>query len=221
MRFANLLKEQVKTELSGKKEITGILIDEGLDVVVIYDGYKYFYIPLLHIHKLEKDFDEKHIASDKNAAQLMFLEEEAISYRKILLNAKGTFIEIYVTGNKSLHGYITSVLTDYFVFYSPVFKNVFVSFHHLKWLIPYHNMKTPYSLNEHELPVVPPGFSLQRTFEEQLRKFIDKLVVFDLGETNEKIGVIKSIQHNFVELVTAEGQKVFLKISHIKTVHVP
>ncbi|AXI40510.1 DUF2642 domain-containing protein [Bacillaceae bacterium ZC4] len=221
LRFSELIDEQVKAEISGKNEVIGILVDEGLDVIVLYNGYKYIYIPLLHLHSLEKYDDENPIKYDHKTIKPMFIEEDSISYRKILINAKGMFVETYVTGNKALHGYITSVLTDYFVFYSPVFKYVLVSFHHLKWLIPYPNTTTPYSLNEHELPVVPAMITVNRTFEEQLKKFINKLVVFDLGEKQEKIGVLKSVQQNFVELVTAEGHTVFLKISHIKTVHVP
>lgn len=43
MRFSELIDEQVKAEISGKNEIIGILVDEGLDVIVLYNGYKYIY----------------------------------------------------------------------------------------------------------------------------------------------------------------------------------
>lgn len=151
-----------------------------------------------------------------------FLEEsEPISFRKILMNAKGQFIELCVTGNRSIHGYITSVLNDYIVFYSPVFKTVFLSMQHIKWLIPYSTNLTPYTLSNTDLPVVPSTIPLARTFEEQLKKYIGHLLVFDLGENPNKVGLIQNISNNIVELVNAEANIVFWKLSHIKSVHLP
>ena len=82
------------------------------------------------------------------------IETEAISYRKILMTAKGMFVKVYVTENKSIHGYISSIMNDYFIFYSPAYKAMFVSMDHLKYLIPYPPITTPYSLDN--LPLNPP-----------------------------------------------------------------
>ncbi len=148
-------------------------------------------------------------------------EKETISYRKILNNAKGQFLEIFVTGNRSIHGYITSVLNDYIVFYSPVYKTLFISMQHLKWLIPYSSQLTPYTLSNAALPVVPSNIPLSRSFEEQLKKFEGQLLVFDLGDNPIKVGLLKSISNNIVELVTAGGQTIYWKLMHLKTVHIP
>lgn len=219
--FKDLIDEEVDIEISGKAYFSGILIDNGLDILVLYNGRKYMYIPLLHLHNIKKRNNSED-SLEKPYSEMPFLEEsEPISFRKILMNAKGQFIELCVTGNRSIHGYITSVLNDYIVFYSPVFKTVFLSMQHIKWLIPYSTNLTPYTLSNTDLPVVPSTIPLARTFEEQLKKYIGQLLVFDLGENPNKVGLIQNISNNIVELVNAEANIVFWKLSHIKSVHLP
>ena len=115
-------------------------------------------------------------------------------------------MEIFVTGNRSIHGYITSVLNDYIVFYSPIYKMILISMHHLKWLVPYQNKLTPYTLSNENLPVVPANIPLSRSFEEQLQKYKGQLLVFDMGDNPNKVGLVKSVSNNIVELVTASGE---------------
>ena len=145
----------------------------------------------------------------------------SISYRKTLMNAKGVFSEIHVAGHIPLHGYITNVFNDYFRFYSPVYKMMYVSLHHLKWLTPYYQHATPYTLNKESFPHQPDRCANASSFylEDQLKKNAGKLVVFDGGEDPMKIGVLKKAENNLVELTTASGDDVFLKLSHIKTVY--
>ncbi|WP_110112347.1 DUF2642 domain-containing protein [Bacillus sp. CGMCC 1.16541] len=211
--------KQVQLEITGNTIFLGILIDVGLDILVLFDGKQYLYVPMLHLHSIKQYTEEKIKSADIEDS--IFNESEVISYRKMLQHAKGRFVEIYVTGNKSIHGYITSVLNDYFVFYSPVYKTMCISLHHLKWLTPYNHELTPYMLNNEELPVKPSSIPLSRTFEEQLKKVEGELVVFDLGDNPYKIGVVKSIANNIVELITANGDEMFWKLMHIKTMHLP
>lgn len=219
----NLLGKEVEIEISGRTNFTGLLIDAGLDIIVLFDGQNYLYIPLMHLHNIsERTLKTNPEMIEKPTFEMPFQnEKETISYRKILNNAKGQFLEIFVTGNRSIHGYITSVLNDYIVFYSPVYKTVFVSMQHLKWLIPYSNALTPYTLSNTVLPVVPSSIPLARSFEEQLKKYEGKLLVFDLGDNPSKVGLVKSISNNIVNLTTAGGQTVFWKLMHLKTVHIP
>ena len=219
----NLLGKEVEIEISGRTNFTGLLIDSGLDIIVLFDGHNYLYIPLMHLHNIsERTLKTNPEIIEKPTFDMPFQnEKETISYRKILNNAKGQFLEIFVTGNRSIHGYITSVLNDYIVFYSPVYKNVFVSMQHLKWLIPYSNALTPYTLSNTVLPVVPSSIPLARSFEEQLKKYEGKLLVFDLGDNPSKVGLVKNISNNIVNLTTAGGQTVFWKLMHLKTVHMP
>ncbi|RFU66188.1 DUF2642 domain-containing protein [Peribacillus saganii] len=217
----SFLGKDVEVEISGKTYFSGILIDMGLDILVLFNGRKYLYIPLLHLHNIkEREVRGHEEQTEKPTNTMPFQnEKETISYRKILTNAKGQFVEIFVTGNMSIHGYITNVLNDYIVFYSPVFKTLCISMQHLKWLTPYTNNLTPYTLNNADLPVVPANMPLARSFEEQLKKFEGHLLVFDLGHDPNKVGLLKNINNNIAELVNAEGKTIFWKLMHLKTVH--
>ncbi|WP_254119279.1 DUF2642 domain-containing protein [Bacillus sp. FJAT-29790] len=218
--ISNLKGEHIEIEISGKMGFRGILVDTGLDIIVLYDGNKYFYIPFNHIQNIKKSQPvEEMIELGKDLPSLSDLD--SISYRKILTNARGRFVEIFVSGNKTIHGYITSVLNDFLVFYSPVFKTMFISLHHIKWIIPYSSNLTPYTLNSEKLPVQPTNIPISRSFEEQLKKEEGKLVVFDAGDHPNKIGLLKSVQNNIVELITADGETTYWKLLHLKMVHLP
>lgn len=219
-QLKTLLGKQVRVEVSGGTIVQGVLVDVGADIVVIYTGKEYLYIPHLHIHHIKLHIDPANQISSP-FPEIPLQEETNISYRKTLVNAKGRFVEIYVIGNKTIHGYITSVLNDYFVFYSPVYKTMFISLQHLKWLIPYQKSITPYTLGNDLLPVQPTTLALQRSLEEQLKKTEGQLVIFDIGDHPMKIGLLKQVQNNMVELVTANGESVYWKIHHLKMVHFP
>ena len=215
-----LIGKQVFVKLSGRSTFTGLLTDIGQDILVLYNGLQYFYIPWLHVHKmkLSNNIDE---FVDSPSVPSVAEELDSISYRKILTNAKGTFSEIYVTGELTFHGYITNVLSDYFVFYSPVYKTMMISMHHLKWLTPYSTSVNPYTLSNEALPVNPSNVPLLRSLEDQLKKAEGKLVVFDGGCDPMKIGLLKKAENSFIELAIASGETVYLKLSHIKSVHLP
>jgi hypothetical protein len=212
------LNKVIEVEISSKKLLIGILVEYGSDIVIIYGKDEFYYIPLMHIQSIKecKSNYENLGNPDKTPIDK---NEQMISCRKILNNAKGLFVEIYVTGKQSIHGYITSVLNNYFVFYSPVYKLMYIPINHLKWLIPYQLNETPYSLTREHLPVNPINLTTARTFEEQLKKFEGKIVVFDLGETPNKIGMVKKFENSVVELVTGREETVFWNLNHLKIVH--
>jgi hypothetical protein len=219
MNFLNqYIGKVLDLELSGDKKISGILVELGQDLAVIFNGYKYFYIPLLHVQ-----FFKLNQTSDLNVAttKVPIESQNKVYYRNILSNARGKFVELYVSGNLSIHGYVTNIMTNYFVFYSPIYKNMFISMNHLKWLVPYYSNQTPYSLQNDQLPVNPISVSLSRTFEEQLEKLIGKIVIFDLGQNPNKIGLLKNISDNVAELVTADENALYCRIEHLKTAHSP
>src|SRR5687768_10090812 len=97
--------KQVCLKISGEDQFVGILTDLGQDILVLYNGEYYLYIPLLHVHRISCNNDRN---SHVEKPSVFSIEEdvESMSYRKMLTNAKGTFSEIYVTGNVSFHGYI-------------------------------------------------------------------------------------------------------------------
>jgi hypothetical protein len=144
-----------------------------------------------------------------------------LSFRKVLDNARGRFVELYVSGNKTIHGYLTSLMNDYFLFYSPAYRTMYVSLQHVKWMIPYQDSVTPYSLPNHHFPLHPSTAPLSRTFEQQCKKLEGQLVVFDLGDHAKKIGQLQKVENNKIELITALGEKLFWNLHHLKTVHIP
>lgn len=216
--FQTLIGEVVQIELSRKNMVVGTLIDLGSDVIVVYNGNDYIYLPFLHIKNLRLlEKFEFEITSPMGAPNIS--ADQNLSLRKVLTLAKGMFVEIYVTNEKTLHGYITSIMNNYFVFYSPIYKTMFITLNHLKWLIPYKDNQKPYGLTIQDLPVHPTNLTLARTFEIQVEKLKNEVVMFNIGENNNVIGKINNVESNVVELQTAKDLPIYLNIHHIKTVH--
>lgn len=213
------LNQPVKLNVSGCLPLTGILIDVGSDIIVLHDGSKYTYLPLVHLQGLtlcpsdENDFKDVVPYEREPIAEL--------SYRKVLLNARGKFLELFVTGNQSVHGYITSIMNDFFLFHSPVYKSMYISMNHLKWLIPYDSGATPYALEREKFPVSPAAAPLARSFEQQLRKMEGEFIVLDQGDLPKKNGLLKAVKDGLIEMVMADGVSCFLHIDHVKTIHCP
>ncbi|MBM7653305.1 DUF2642 domain-containing protein [Neobacillus cucumis] len=210
----------IKLEISGKKFIFGLLVDIGSDLWVIFNGNDYLYIPTIHIQNWQflKPYEIDEI-NFNDEPEPIYNHNEEISLRKTLTAAKGIFTEIYVTSNQAIHGYIISIMNNYFVFYSPIYKTMFISLNHLKWLIPYTNNQRPYGLSNASLPVSPSNLSFARSFEVQIEKLIGELIVFNIGENENVIGKIQTINNNFVELISAKEDPIYINLHHIQTVH--
>jgi len=206
-----LMGKPVEVELSGKMlPVNGLLIEKGPDILVIRSESRYYYVPLLHVQQLRPGGSEE---SEYAPFEPPFEpQSEPISYRKVLLNAKGMFSEVYISGSQSIHGYVTSVMNDYFVFYSPVYHSIVISLDHLKYLVPYPPHSTPYGLTPEQFPLKPSPVSLSRTFEQQVRKLIGEFVVLDLGEHPHKIGVLKGLDDGMLAIANASGQTVYISI---------
>ncbi|MGM9926430.1 MAG: DUF2642 domain-containing protein [Bacillus sp. (in: firmicutes)] len=216
--FHNLIGEFARLELSGKHFVIGKVVDIGIDLIVVCRGADYIYIPLLHMKNIRiAEKDEMDMELQESLPGIVL--EENLSLRKVLNNAKGMFVELYVTGNEAIHGYITSILNNYFVFYSPIYKTMYIPLNHFKWLIPYQSNQRPYGLNNQEFPVRPISAAVARSFEVQIEKLKNKLVIFNLGENGAVIGKLNGVVDNMVELETAREKILYLNLQHIKTVH--
>lgn len=220
--FVDLKGKNIEVEISGGSFHMGILIDSGLDIIVIYEGStnSFLYMPFVHIQRL-KEIRIKEEDPSYDPPSEKPIESDAISYRKILMNARGLFVKVYVTGDKAIHGYLTSIMNDYFVFHTPAYKTMFISMKHVKWLIPHPVNTTPYSLNNQNLPLTSVPSSLARSFDEQLKKLENQLVILDGGDNTEKIGLIQKVQNNKMSLITADGETVYRNLEHIKTIQLP
>jgi hypothetical protein len=218
-----LMNSLIDLDISGKTStLRGKLVDMGQDILVVHNGQQFVYVPIIHLQQMRAANMQDSNNMTFEVPETPFEQaNDPISYRKTLMNAKGMFSELYITGNQSIHGYLTSVMNDFFVFYSPVYHSVIVSLTHLKYLIPYSPNVTPYTLTPEQFPLKPSPLTLARTFDQQLRKLIGEFVILDLGENPNKIGVLKNVDQNMVELATAGGNSVYLHLDHVKTVHLP
>ncbi|WP_342506579.1 DUF2642 domain-containing protein [Sporosarcina sp. FSL K6-2383] len=215
----SLVKEVVRLEVSGKKLLNGTVIDSGMDAMVLFNGKVFVYIPLDHIQNFEVDYNNDDCIQAPTELPSISADEMDVdlSFRKVLTLARGKYVEIYVTGGEPLHGYITSIMDNYFVFQSPIYKTMYISLKHLKWLIPYAQNELPYGLN---LLVQPNNETLASTFEVQVEQFKDEIVVLNIGGPKSHIGKITNVEQQFAKIQTARADSMYVNLSHIKTLHV-
>ena len=89
----------------------------------------------------------------------------------------------------------------------------------MKWLIPYAQNEKPYGLDNHSVSLQPNNDSLASTFEVQVEKFKNKIVVFNTGGNKSFIGKINKVEDQIVEIQTARTNSIYLNLHHIKTIH--
>ncbi|WP_249435850.1 DUF2642 domain-containing protein [Paenibacillus sp. Marseille-Q4541] len=212
------LGKQVELILSGCRiPIQGEIIDIGNDIFVIYGESRFIYIPIHHLQQMRLTTNNNPIITLPPDPAI---DHNNISYRKILMNSRGYFSEISV-GDKSLHGYVTAIMNDYFVFFSPLHRSVYISVDHLKYIVPYPPNTTPFSLSHEHFPLQPASKPLSRTLDQQIKKLEGELVILNLGDKPYRAGFLKYLDGNLLELVEAEGNTLIMHTDHIKTIHVP
>ena len=200
--------------------MNGTLIDVGSDVIVLFNGTDYVYIPLARVHNIGLDQDnEDDLQAPTELPSIVAEEsEEDLSFGEVLAQAKGRFVEIYVTGGQSLHGTITGIMNNYIVFQSPVYKTMYISLTHLQWLIPYAQNHQLYGL-DNDAATQLNNETVATTFENQVEKFINKIVVLNIGGHKSYIGKVNNVEEQIVEFQSARTSPVYLSLHHIKTIH--
>jgi len=208
--------QMIEIELSSKKRLSGKLVEYGSDIVIVFNGQNFYYIPVTHVVFITKSESiENEVINDAPTP----IVGDKLSLQKILTNAKGIFVEVLIAGNQSVYGYITQIKNDYVAFHSPSFKTILIQIAHMKWITPYLD-RTPY-LVEPKKTLLSSNLDLADSFEEQVTKLKGEVVIFDLGKDPNKIGLIKNSVDQMVELATGNGQVNYLNQTHIKTVHGP
>ena len=81
------------------------------------------------------------------------------------------------------------------------------------------NQERPYNLSNQALPLQPNSLSLARTFEVQIEKLIDELVVFNVYENDSVCGKVNRIEGNIIEIQTARNNLSYLNLHHLKLVY--
>lgn len=216
----SLIKELVQIEVSGKKIVKGLLIDLGTDLMVVFNGADYLYIPINHVHSfraIQKNEFETFDSTESLTNPFERISTD-LSLQLSLQLATGKYSEIYLIDDQPLHGCITQVKDDYFEFYSPIYKTMYISTKHLKWLIPYVSNEGPYRLDSSYLQPIE-NATIENTFNDQLEKFKFKIGVFNIGGNKSHIGKIMNIEKHVVELEKARESKEYLNIDHLKTFH--
>lgn len=217
----SLIKEIVKIEVSGKKLINGTVIDFGSDMLVLFNGTNFMYIPFEHIQYFEMDKNnEEDFQGPREDPSIKALEDQQeLSFKESLVIALGRYVEIYVTDNQPLHGQITSVQDDYFVFDSPIYKTMYIPIAHLKWLIPYAQNESPYGLDEKNSILQSNSEVHANTFNKQMERFVNKMVVLNIGGIKSHNGKINNIDEQIMEVKKARTNAIYLNMAHIKTLH--
>ncbi|KQL46320.1 hypothetical protein AN963_15250 [Brevibacillus choshinensis] len=213
----SMVGKTVDLDISGSIRRTGVLIDYGIDVVVIYDGSNYLYVPFGHIRNVRQSATSitAFIESEQDRVQT----ENDLSYHKILLESQSMLCQIFLSKTLSISGYVTHVYQDYFVFSSPVHHTLFIPNFHLKWLIPYPEISTAHTHSHSSHNTHPSPVKFARTFEEQLKRMIGSIVAFDLGSNPEMVGLLQNVRYHTAEVVTANQKQFYWNLQHIKTAH--
>ncbi|WP_391120544.1 DUF2642 domain-containing protein [Psychrobacillus sp. L3] len=216
----NLMKEIVQIEVSGKKQINGTVIDLGSDIMVLFNGQDFMYIPINHVQSFRVGRNNEYDIQDPTEFPSIIADDNSqeLSIKEVLNQAKGNYVELFVTNDKPLHGYIKQTMSNYFEFFSPIYKTMYISMNHLKWLIPYSQNESPYGIGDKKLLQIS-NDSLSSTFEAQVENLIDKIVVLNIGSNNSKIGKIKDVHEQIVEIQPARTHSIYVNLDHIQTLH--
>jgi len=211
----------ISIEVVGGRYHEGMLIDFGPDIMVIFDSKNcYYYIPLAHLKHLRLSPQDGLEREDSFQNIIINSGTGLLSFRNILEKAKDILVKLFVTGNNSVYGYITDVLSDYVLFNSPVYKTMAININHIKWLGLTEQNQTFYSKGRKELQVQDTlNATAALTFEQQLNKLVGEIVVFDMGMELNRIGLVVSINGDFIELISANEETHLLNINHIKMFH--
>lgn len=214
------LYQSVVLTVSGiRYPVAGRLVDLGPEILVLQDGKRFIYVPLVHVRQLTRNLYPENKINEPSEPPLDPASE--LSYRKILIHAKGMFSELHLSGDQTVQGYVTSIMNDYFVFYTPLFRTLYVSMKHMKMLVPFDPRESLYAPDQGKFAIFAASTSLARTFDQQTRKFENEFVILDLGALPQRMGVLGPVRNNMLELVTANGFRTFIHSDHVKTIHRP
>ena len=213
-------KEYVTVSLIGDSLFKGIIFDSGSDIIVLFNGKEFIYIPVNHIEYIAPDIPDTELTEPSNFQNILSNNSHKdLTFDSILKEAIGVYQQLCIINKKQLHGTIIEVLEDYIVFSSPIYQKIYIAKKHLKWLIPYTVNERPYGLSEDECNWQQVEKGSREYFTEQLRTLSNKLVVINLGEKYHHIGKLKNISNEMLELKSVKDNSMYVNIAHIQTIH--
>ncbi|ATP38736.1 DUF2642 domain-containing protein [Solibacillus sp. R5-41] len=217
-------KEIVKMEITGKKILKGKIIDNSSELVVLFDGKEFLYIPVCHIHEIKIDYfneDGLKIPSTFTRDINFIGKNEEMTFLKVLTKSLGIYLEIHVLNNQPLHGYISNILDDYIVFQSPIYKMMFIPIRHVKIIVPNNQNQKPYLLSDGDFSINVSNENFPSTFDALIGILKNKLTVLNIGEKNNFTGLICEIKGTMIAFQTAKENIIYYNLQHIKTIHNP
>lgn len=211
--------EPIYLELMGKKELAGLLIDFGSDVLVLFKKMDFFYVPFRQIKEIKPlSKEEAAFLSPADTSSVIPFDEKLSLQEVLNAAAKGSFIEMNIAGSQPIFGYVVNVQDDYIVMFSPVYETILIPIHHIKWLVPYSADTQPYGFKHAAIPSSSTLKAFSPTFEEQLKKLKSSFIKCNI-EGNESIGgQLLGKEDDVLTLMTAKENVVYLNIQHIKTI---
>lgn len=212
--------EFIRLELIGKREVSGILVDLGSDVLVLRKQDEFYYIPLFHIREIRLLSKEEADSIIQFAAILSPPLADKLSLTEVLRAAeKGIFVELNVTTNQPVHGHITHAMDDYIVFFSPIYQTMIIPFKHIKWLIPYPASTHPYGFSQsiRQEPNAPVKL-FARTFDKQIESMSGAFITCNIGDKESVSGKLIHKEMDFLDIMTVKEQDIHVNVHHIKSI---
>ncbi|OPH57585.1 hypothetical protein BC351_03415 [Paenibacillus ferrarius] len=216
MIFNLYIGKLVHIELLGDRDKMGYLIDAGSDIIVIYMDKKYVYLPITHIKNIELNTEDN---ANQDAPPDPISQTGHINFVGVLHNAVDRFVEIYLSDHQTLHGYVKYIAQDYLVFYSALYPKLYIPIIHIKWISPYESHQTPYSMNQKNWTTDTADSSLDTlppTFGQVLKGLEGEMICLDAGLHASQIGLLEKMNDSFIELVTADENKLHFNVQHIR-----
>ncbi|MFK2826233.1 hypothetical protein QYG89_11210 [Bacillus sp. B190/17] len=218
-QMKDYIGEPVHLELVGKKDVIGVLIEAGSDVVVVFNEQEFYYVPLAHVWKVK-------VLTKEEAEDIIFPDSltdppiiKKLSLLEVLFTSKGMFVELNATAGQPFHGYITNIFDDYLILFSPIYQTILIPFRHVKWLIPYPSSAQPYGFKNSMYPsslLTTKNYAL--TLDEQLKNKIGTFITCNVGEKESISGKLLQKESPFIDLLTVKEQAIRINIDHIKTI---
>lgn len=213
-------KKYVTVCLVGDHLFKGVIFDSGSDIIVLFTGENFFYIPFSHIEYIVADTPDTEFSEPSNYPSIFTnRNQKDLTLASILKQAIGVYQEICIISKKSLYGTVLDVLEDYIVFYSPIYKELYIPIEHIKWLVPSMLNERPYSLSEEEFNWQQVEQDFKGNFIMQLATLVNKLVVINFGEKIHHIGKVKSITNRVLELTIAKDKSMYINLEHVQIIH--
>lgn len=212
--------EFIRLELIGKKEVSGLLVDLGSDVLVLRKQDEFYYIPLFHIREIRLLSKEETDSITKLDAITAPPLANKLSLIEVLRAAeKRVFVELNVIAHQLVHGHITHVMDDYIVFFSPVYQTMIIPLQHIKWLIPYPASAHPYGFSQliRQEPTAPVKL-FARTFDKQIESMQGAFITCNIGDKESVSGKLIRKETQFLNLLTVKEQGIHVNIHHIKAI---